>query len=257
MMHPTPPGRERQICEAVHTRIMSSATPSLQSSVTAVNIRVRAAAIAAGRPPDSVRLIAVSKAQDVQAIASAHACGVTDFGENYLQEALSKIRALADLPLTWHFIGRLQANKTRDVAGHFQWVHTVDRPSIIRRLNDHTPATRLLEICLQLNVDGDPNKGGLAVEDQKAIEELVQLTQSCDRLRLRGLMTILDETTPPAVGYSRLAAAFDRLRPIAGEHWDTLSMGMSADFEAAIAAGATHVRIGQAVFGRRLSKTGE
>ena len=236
---------------------MSSATPSLQSCVTAVNYRVRAAAIAASRAPDSVRLIAVSKTQTVQAIASAHACGVSDFGENYLQEALSKISELAELPLTWHFIGRLQANKTREVARHFQWVHTVDRPSIARRLNDQTPAACLLQICIQLNVDGDPDKGGLAVEDQKAIEELVHLTHACERLRLRGLMTILDETTRPSVGYARLAEAFDRLRPIAGEHWDTLSMGMSTDFEAAITAGATHVRIGQAVFGRRLPKTGD
>lgn len=257
MTHPTPLGRERQICEAVHTRNMSSATPSLQSSVTVVNNRVRTAAIAATRPPDSVRLIAVSKTQSAQAIASAYECGVTDFGENYVQEALSKIRELPELPLTWHFIGRLQANKTRDVASHFQWVHTVDRPSIVRRLNDQTPDARQLQICIQLNVDADPDKGGLAIEDAHAIEELVYLTQACERLRLRGLMTILDETTPPSVGYARLAAVFARLRPIAGEHWDTLSMGMSADFEAAIAAGATHVRIGQAVFGRRLPKTGD
>lgn len=257
MTHPTPLGWDRQFCEAVHTRIMSSATPSLQSSVTAITNRVRAAAIAAGRPPDSVRLIAVSKTQTAQAIASAYDCGVVDFGENYLQEALPKIRELVSLPLTWHFIGRLQANKTRDVARHFQWVHTVDRPSIVRRLNDQTPASRLLQVCIQLNVDADPGKGGLAIEDEKAIEELVLLTQACERLRLRGLMTILDETTTPLVGYARLAAAFDRLRPVAGKHWDTLSMGMSADFEAAIAAGATHVRIGQAVFGRRQPITGD
>lgn len=213
--------------------------------------------MAANRSSDSVRLIAVSKTQAVHAIASAHTCGVADFGENYLQEALPKIRELAELPLTWHFIGRLQANKTRGVAEYFHWVHTVDRPSIVRRLNDHTPAPRLLQVCLQINVDADADKGGLAVENQKAIEELVLLTQSFERLRLRGLMTILDETTLPSVGYARLASVFDRLRPIAGEHWDTLSMGMSADFEAAIAAGATHVRIGQAVFGRRLPKTGD
>lgn len=236
---------------------MSSATSSLQSNVTSVTARVRAAAIAAGRAPDSVRLIAVSKAQEAQTIASAYESGVSDFGENYLQEALSKMQALTALPLTWHFIGRLQANKTRDVAGHFQWVHTVDRTSIARRLNEHTPAGNRLEICLQLNVDGDPGKGGLAIDNREAIEELVRFMQPLQRLRLRGLMTILDEATPPAAGYTRLASEFARLRPIAGNHWDTLSMGMSADYEAAIAAGATHVRIGQAVFGRRLIKTGE
>jgi len=202
-------------------------------------------------------LIAVSKTQDAESIASVHACGVSDFGENYIQEALSKIRALAVLPLTWHFIGRLQANKTRDVAGHFHWVHTVDRLTIARRLNEQVPAGRRLEICVQLNVDRDPGKGGLAIEDQEAVEALVRFIQSLGRLRLRGLMTILDKATPPSVGYARLSAEFNRLAPIAGGHWDTLSMGMSADFEAAIAAGATHVRIGQAVFGRRLPKAGE
>ncbi len=236
---------------------MSSATPSIQTSVTSVTNRVRAAAIAAARSPDSVRLIAVSKTQSAQSIAAAYACGVSDFGENYLQEALSKIRELATLPLTWHFIGRLQTNKTRDVAGHFNWVHTVDRSTIARRLNEQVPAGRVLEICVQLNVDRDPGKGGLAIENQEAIDELVRFIQPLDRLRLRGLMTILDEETPPSVGYARLAAEFRRLTPFAGRNWDTLSMGMSGDFEAAIAAGATHVRIGQAVFGRRLPNIGE
>ena len=256
MTHPQPLASRRDICEAVHTRAMLSDRSTLQSSVNAVNARIAGAATAAGRAADSVRLIAVSKTRNATDIASANQCGVIDFGENYVQEAIPKILALSGLPLVWHFIGRLQTNKTRDVASHFHWVHTLDRETLARRLNDQTPSHRHLNVCIQLNVDDDAAKGGLSITQPRLIEDLVRFTGQLERLHLRGLMTILDVATPPLQGYLRLAAEFDRLRAIGGVHWDTLSMGMSGDFEAAIAAGATQVRIGQAIFGSRLPADG-
>ena len=225
---------------------------TLKSALQAVRARIGAAAQAAGRAPDTVELLAVSKTFDVDAIRAAAAAGQLAFGESYVQEALDKIAALADLSLTWHFIGPLQRNKTRAVAEHFDWVHGVDRAIIAQRLNDARPAARPpLNVCVQVNVSGEASKSGVAPADLPA---LVQTVAQLPRLRLRGLMAI------PALSKSadQQHAQFRLLRQLRDGldvPLDTLSMGMSDDMEAAIAEGATIVRVGSAIFGRRQIKT--
>lgn len=225
---------------------------TLKSALQAVRARIAAAAQAAGRAPDTVELLAVSKTFGVDAIRAAAAAGQLAFGESYVQEALDKIAALADLSLTWHFIGPLQRNKTRAVAEHFDWVHGVDRAIIAHRLNDARPATRPpLNVCVQVNVSGEAGKSGVAPPDLPA---LVRTVAQLPRLRLRGLMAI------PALSKSadQQHAQFRLLRQLRDGldvPLDTLSMGMSDDMEAAIAEGATIVRVGSAIFGRRQIKT--
>ncbi len=224
---------------------------NLTVPVNHVRSRIRQAAVAAGRDPGAVILVAVTKAQTAQTIRLAATAGVTDFGENYLQEASAKMEQLADLPLTWHFIGAIQSNKTRAVAERFDWVHSLDRLNIARRLSEqrpfHAPA---LNVCLQVALVPEPNKGGVAPE---ALAELAAGVASLPRLRLRGLMCV----PPPPVDVAAERAVFARLRVLfedlnaGGPKLDTLSMGMSADFESAIAEGATMVRIGTALFGNR------
>jgi PLP dependent protein len=204
-----------------------------------------------GREADSVRLIAVSKTQPADAIRAVAALGQTDFAENYLQEALPKLAALADLNLAWHFIGQLQANKTRAVAEHFHWVHTLDRERIAVRLNEqrsvHAPP---LNVCIQVSLEDEPGKGGISKSDLAALARRVL---ELPRLRLRGLMCI----PPPREGFDAQRQLFAELADCArelrvrGMPLDTLSMGMSGDLEAAVAAGATCVRIGTAIFGER------
>lgn len=204
---------------------------------------------------EKVNLVAVSKRQPASAIAAAHGAGLSDFGENYLQEAVPKIQALDHLPLCWHFIGPVQSNKTQLVADHFDWVHTIDRLKIAQRLsrqrrrcNPTTGQILPLNLCIQVNVDGDKNKSGVTSDNTA---ELLQHLQGLPHLQVRGLMTILDRQTEPATGYAKLANLFNELAAQATVCWDTLSMGMSADYPAALAAGATHVRIGTAIFGER------
>jgi hypothetical protein len=220
--------------------------------IAAVRDKVRAAALRAGRDPDGVHLIGVSKTQPAEAVAAAWSAGLRDFGENYLNEALGKIQASADLDCTWHFIGAIQSNKTRPLAEHFDWVHTVDREKIARRLDSQCPPQKRLNVCLQVNVDRDKNKAGVMPENAGA---LLTALSGFARLDVRGLMTILHPASDPSAGYGRLAELFESLRHLGGPSWDTLSMGMSGDFEAAIAAGATHVRIGTAIFGPRRADT--
>lgn len=210
-----------------------------------------AAAVEAKRDPNTVKLLAVSKKQPVERILAAAALGQRDFGENIVQEALDKIRATAETGLTWHFIGHLQSNKTRVVAENFDWVHTIDKPKIARRLSDQRPEELgPLNVCLQVNVDAEPGKSGVSVDG------LVELATACadlPGLRLRGLMCL------PAVreGFAAQREPFATLRKLANElreqgyPLDTLSMGMSADYRAAIFEGATIVRIGTALFGKR------
>ena len=193
-----------------------------------------------------VRLIAVSKARTAAEIGAAHAAGQRDFGENYVQEALAKIAALSDKDIVWHFIGAIQSNKTRDIARHFQWIHTVDRPKIANRL-DHA-ADRPLDVCIQVNVDDEPQKAGVAACE---LPELVEHILALPRLRLRGLMAIPRAGGDHRAGFRELRRLFDAIGADAGEHWDSLSMGMSEDFETAIDEGATMVRIGTAIFGPR------
>jgi len=224
---------------------------NLAAAVREVRERIARAARDAGRSAQSVTLLAVGKAQPVGLLAAAAACGISDFGESYLQEALEKIAALQERTLTWHFIGRIQANKTRPIAEHFAWVHAVDRLKIAERLAAQRPAHLApLNVCLEVNVAGELSKGGIAPAE---LPELARAVAALPRLALRGLMCIPPEESEPArqrAWFARLRALFEQLNA-AGTRLDTLSMGMSADFEAAIAEGATIVRVGTALFGAR------
>lgn len=226
---------------------------TIADNLQQVRARVVKACTATGRDAASVQLLAVSKTFGPEAVREAHAAGQLAFGENYVQEALSKIEALADLraELEWHCIGPLQSNKTRAVAERFDWVHSVDRLKIAQRLSEQRPAgLPPLQVCLQVNVDGGANKSGVPPQEAVALaREVAQLPG----LRLRGIMAI-PEPAPDFVAQRALfidaAAVFDRIRA-AGIAVDTLSLGMSADLEAAIAAGSTMVRVGTAIFGGR------
>ena len=229
---------------------MSSLTTAATQRAEAVLARVREACRASGRTPDSVKIIAVSKTRPAPDIRAAHAAGLTRFGENYLQEALPKIDALRDLDADWHYIGRIQANKCRDIAGAFDWVHTVDRARVARRLSAAREGAPL-NTLIQVNVDNDPAKGGVPIDDRAALDELIGCIVDLPGLELRGCMTILAQDTHPADGFTRLKRCFEAIAPAGTHRWDTLSMGMSADFETAIACGATHVRIGTSIFGPR------
>ena len=213
--------------------------------------RMAQAAARAGRSAHSVTLLAVSKAQPLQMIAAAADLGLTHFGESYLQEALQKIAALRERTLTWHFIGRVQANKTHPIAAGFAWVHALDRLKIAERLAAQRPFhAPPLNVCLQVNLSGEGTKGGIAPEQLPALAAAVA---ELPRLALRGLMCIPpEETDAPRqrAWFAQLRALKDELNA-AGAGLDTLSMGMSGDFEAAIEEGATVVRIGTALFGAR------
>jgi PLP dependent protein len=207
--------------------------------------------MAAGRDPATVTLVAVTKAKTAESVRLAATAGVTDFGENYLQEALAKMDQLADLPLQWHFIGGIQSNKTRPIAERFDWVHGVDRLNVARRLSEQRPFhAPPLNVCLQVALDPEPTKGGVAPE---ALASLAADVAGLPRLRLRGLMCVPPPQLEPEAQrpvFARLRVALQELNA-GGLKLDTLSMGMSADFECAIAEGATLVRIGTALFGSR------
>ena len=220
-------------------------------NLQAVRARIAAAAIAAGRDPASAGLLAVSKTFGAEAVIAARAAGQRAFGESYVQEAVEKIATVADPGIEWHFIGPLQSNKTRLVAEHFDWVHSVSSLRIARRLSEQRPASRgPMSICLQVNVSGEASKAGVSEAELPALASEVATRPG---LRLRGLMCI----PAPAEGFAaqrapfaELARMLQRLRG-AGMDVDTLSMGMSDDLEAAIAEGATWVRVGTAIFGSR------
>ena len=220
-------------------------------NLTLIRHLLHQAAVDAGRDPESVRLLAVSKKQPLDAVREAAKAGQRDFGENFVQEGLEKIRNLADLDLAWHFIGHLQSNKTRVVAENFDWVHTIDKLKTARRLSDQRPdPLPPLNVCLQVNVDDETSKSGVAPA------ELLDLAAACaelPRLNLRGLMclpAIRDEFEAQRVPFAVLRAMAQDLRD-AGIETDTLSMGMTADYRAAVFEGATMVRIGTALFGER------
>lgn len=227
---------------------------NLRESLEETRKRIASAATRYGRTPESVGLVAVSKTQPAGRIREVAGYGQRDFGENYLQEALGKIDELRDLDLTWHFIGQLQANKTRPVAERFHWVHTVDRERIAVRLNDQRPHyAPPLNICIQVQLEDEPGKGGLGPRE---VSGLAHSIKGLPRLTLRGLMCI----PPPRESFEEQFALFARLEQLQrtlndeGFQLDTLSMGMSADLEAAIAAGATWVRVGTGIFGERPRK---
>ena len=232
---------------------------TIVSNLAQVHTRIHQACARAGRSAGSARLLAVSKTFGADAVREAAAAGQRAFGENYVQEALDKMAELQDVPgLEWHCIGPLQSNKTRPVAEHFDWVHTVDRLKIAQRLSEQRPAhLPPLQVCLQINVDGGANKAGVAPADALA---LAQAVAQLPRLQLRGLMSIPE----PAIEYeaqcalhARARAVFDQIKAAGAagapglERFDTLSLGMTADLEAAIAAGSTIVRVGTGIFGGR------
>ncbi|MGZ5195822.1 MAG: YggS family pyridoxal phosphate-dependent enzyme [Ramlibacter sp.] len=224
---------------------------TIADNLQRVRERIAAACALAQRPVNEVTLLAVSKTFGPDAVREAHACGQIAFGENYIQEAVEKIEMLRDLSLEWHCIGPIQSNKTRLVAAHFAWAHTVDRLKTAQRLSEQRPESAPpLQVCIQVNIDGAPTKAGVAPNEALALAREIA---ALPRLVLRGLMTIpepaADFAAQKAV-HLRTRALFDELRH-AGLAIDTLSMGMTADLEAAIAAGSTMVRIGTAIFGGR------
>jgi PLP dependent protein len=230
---------------------MLSRPQNCSESARLVQNRIAAAATQAGRSVDSVTLLAVSKGQSAAAIDSATRAGIEHFGENFLQEALPKIEALAGRELCWHFIGRLQANKTRPVAESFAWVHSVDRLKIAERLSEQRPFhASPLNVCLQLHVGGEASKGGAEAAELPALARAVG---ALPRLRLRGLMSMPPAEEDPArqrAWFRETRQVFDYLNEH-GAGLDTLSMGTTADFEAAILEGSTLVRVGTAIFGPR------
>ena len=224
---------------------------NLPENIRRVQERIKLAAAECGRSVDSITLLAVCKSQPAEVVRAAALAGLCEFGESYVQEALGKIEALRDLALTWHFVGKIQTNKTRDIAENFAWVHGIDRLRIAERLSAQRPShAAALNLCLQVNIGAEASKGGLAPPE---VPELAARIGALPRLRLRGLMGI-----PPAASdraaqrqpFAELSGLLASLNA-RGAHLDTLSMGMSADFEAAILEGATIVRVGTALFGAR------
>ena len=232
---------------------------NLTLHVNHVRSRITSAAVGAGRDPAAVTLVAVTKGQTAESMRLAATAGVTDFGENYLQEALPKMARLADLKLRWHFIGAIQSNKTRAIAERFDWVHGVDRLSVARRLSEQRPFhSPPLNVCIQVELVPEPGKAGVA---PAALPVLAAQMAVMPRIRLRGLMCLPPQQADPKAE----RAVFAHLKGLLGDlnarglKLDTLSMGMSADFESAIAEGATLVRIGTALFGPRpiMARPGE
>jgi PLP dependent protein len=224
---------------------------NLPETLMNIRTRIRRATAAAGRDVDSVTVLAVSKTQPVDAIRAAASCGLEHFGESYVKEALPKIETLRGLELTWHFIGQLQANKTRAVAENFAWVHGVDRLRIAQRLSEQRPFHAApLNVCLQVNIGGEESKGGVTPAE---LPELAAAVAVLPHLSLRGLMCLPppeDDPIRQRHWFAETARLMRTLR-VPGTTLDTLSMGMSGDFEAAIEEGATIVRIGTALFGAR------
>lgn len=225
---------------------------NLPLHIREVRERIAQAAAACGRSAQSVTLLAVSKAQPPEMITAAAAAGLGEFGESYLTEALEKIAALQDPRITWHFIGRVQANKTRDIAASFAWVHAIDRLKVAERLDAQRPPDRPpLNVCLQVNLAGEASKAGATVQELPQLAKAVALLPC---LRLRGLMCLPPQEADPQRQrhwFAQLRGLKDQLNA-GGAALDTLSMGMSDDFEAAISEGATIVRLGTVLFGPRL-----
>ncbi|MEL0168913.1 MAG: YggS family pyridoxal phosphate-dependent enzyme [Pseudomonadaceae bacterium] len=221
---------------------------TIAENIANVRERIQRAAETAGRPPEAITLLAVSKTRPASAIRDAWAAGLKDIGENYLQEALDKMAELTDLPLCWHFIGPIQSNKTRPIAEHFDWVHSVDRLKIAQRLSDQRPEhLPPLNVCLQVNISDEDSKSGISLAELPALAAAVA---ALPRIRLRGLMAIPAPAETSEARRAPLAALRQAAEglPLA---LDTLSMGMSDDLTEAVQEGATIVRIGTALFGQR------
>lgn len=234
---------------------MSRLRESLQANLDRVHERITKAARVAGRLESEVALVAVSKAFPGEAVLAAVGCGQRDFGENYVQEAIDKIarvrQAAPDAPVQWHFIGPIQSNKTRQIAEHFQWAQSVDRLKVAERLSQQRPEDQpALNVLLQVNISGEETKSGVATDE---VASLAAEVARLPRLVLRGLMAVPEPESEPGRQVEpllRMKALFDSLQPL-HPRWDTLSLGMSADLEAAVAAGSTMVRVGTAIFGVR------
>jgi len=223
----------------------------LAQNLVATQARIAAAALRFDRPPQAVALLAISKGQSAAVMRSIYTAGQRDFGESYLQEAIDKVDALSDCNLTWHYVGQIQSNKTRLIAEHFQWVHTVDRLRIAERLSEQRPATtQPLNVCIQVKLADEPGKGGASPAE---VLTLAPVIARLPRVRLRGLMCIPppSEQFDEQLGYFKQCRQLQESLTLQGLALDTLSMGMSGDLEAAIAAGATIVRVGTAIFGAR------
>ena len=230
----------------------SDNSPLIKTRLEALQERIGLACARYGRNVADVTLIGVSKTKPVEDIVSAHDLGLTHFGENYLQEAVDKIKGLQALNAQWHYIGTIQSNKTRDIAEHFDWVHTVDRMKIGSRLSAQCPQGKTIKVLVQVNIDSDPNKGGCpSSQTASLVHELLEQPN----LEIRGLMTILSKDSEPRASYesvAQLSASIGQgLNPEQRKDWGSLSMGMTGDMDEAIAAGATHIRIGTALFGGR------
>lgn len=223
----------------------------LLNQLQIVRKRIESACIAVRRRPEEVSLLAVSKKQPAEKIIILNELGLTHFGENQVTEALRKQEELQNLDLQWHFIGAIQSNKTRDIAGHFQWVQSVDRVKVLQRLARQRPdSARPLNICLQVNIDNEPQKAGASAAE---IMQLATLAESLDTIKLRGLMAIPRLTDDPQQqheSFRKVQCLFEQLKD-SGHAIDTLSMGMSADLEIAIEHGSTMVRIGTDLMGKR------
>jgi pyridoxal phosphate enzyme (YggS family) len=230
----------------------------IAQNIASIRQRVRLAAVKCQREPEELTILAVSKTRPAAEIESAYQCGLDQFGENYLQEALVKIDQLQHLPLTWHFIGPIQSNKTRAIAAHFDWVHSVDRLKIARRLSEQRPSHLPdLQLCLQVNVSAEDSKAGVSMGE---LSQLALAVAALPRMCLRGLMAIPAATSDEALqrrAFAELHSALLALRRdfaakgLDAGTLDTLSMGMSGDLEAAIAEGSTLLRLGTALFGPR------
>ncbi len=229
---------------------------TIAANLQAVQARIARAAAAANRPAESVRLLAVSKTCSAARVADARRHGQAAFGENFVQEAVDKMRELDDPGIEWHFIGPIQSNKTRPIADNFSWVHSVEREKIARRLNDARPAhLPPLNVLIQVNISGEASKSGVAPGQERVLADAIR---SMPRLKLRGLMAIPEPTEDIGLQRKRFALLRDLLQQLQSSDGtlDTLSMGMSDDLEAAIAEGATLVRVGTAIFGRRTPEPG-
>ena len=224
---------------------------TISANLQAVIARIEAAARRFGRHPDGISLLAVSKTWQASEVREAAFSGQRLFGENYVQEGVTKVKLLESLGLEWHFIGPLQSNKSRPVAEAFDWVHSVDRLKIAERLSEQRPENRpALQVCIQVNVSGEQTKSGVSLDEAAALAHRVA---ELPKLRLRGLMAIpepVEDFDAQRIAFRRLREAFEQLNK-EGLSLDTLSMGMSYDLEAAIAEGATMVRVGTAIFGER------
>ena len=225
---------------------------TLKDNLLKANLQIEKACAEAQKRPEDVRLIGVTKNQTVETIRQAYNSGILNIGENYLQEALPKIKLLEDLDITWHYIGAIQSNKTRQIAENFSWIHSVDSLKISERLSRQCPQSKTLNLLIQVNIDNDPQKRGVHAEELEAmISHMLQLPN----ILIRGLMIILSEYSEPSSAYKAAFNIFEALKSLKSNqeniYWDTLSMGMSKDFYQAILSGSNTIRIGTTLFGER------